>query len=198
MRHVVEWLLSDSERGAIQAALADYGQPASSEVLAEISLAKNRLLSPVGVRGSARHPAAPLIAERVARGGGGAAALERVQLRRSAGGAVRLLAEHPHRLAHYRERWKWVVVDEFQDTNEAQGVLIALLVGPDGNVWAVADDDQLIYSWRGAEPRNVLGFGERFPAHAGSCSAGTSAPGRRSSTPRWRAWRKTSGGRRRH
>ena len=79
--------------------------------------------------------------------------------------AVRLLAEHPHRLAHYRERWKWVVVDEFQDTNEAQGVLIALMVGPDGNVCAVADDDQLIYSWRGAEPRNVLEFGERFPGH---------------------------------
>ena len=57
------------------------------------------------------------------------------------------------------------MVDEFQDTNEAQGVLIALLVGPDGNVCAVADDDQLIYSWRGAEPRNVLEFGERFPGH---------------------------------
>ena len=165
MRHVIEWLLSDSKRGAIQAALDDYGQPASSEVLSEISLAKNRLLSPVAYERSARHPAAPLIAEvwRQAE----------EELRRSNAfsfddllvGAVQLLAEHPHRLAHYRERWKWVVVDEFQDTNEAQGVLIALLVGPDGNVCAVADDDQLIYSWRGAEPRNVLEFGERFPRH---------------------------------
>jgi DNA helicase-2/ATP-dependent DNA helicase PcrA len=80
-------------------------------------------------------------------------------------GAVRLLAERPHRLAHYRERWKWVVVDEFQDTNEAQGALVSLLVGPGGNVCAVADDDQLIYSWRGAEPRNVLEFRERFAGH---------------------------------
>ena len=80
--------------------------------------------------------------------------------------AVRLLAEHPDRLASYRERWKWIVVDEFQDTNEAQGVLIALLAGSDGNVCAVAEDDQLIYSWRGAEPRNVLEFGEPFPGHA--------------------------------
>ena len=63
MRHVIEWLLSDSQRGAIQAALADYGQPASTEVLAEISLAKNRLLSPAAYERSARHPAAPLIAE---------------------------------------------------------------------------------------------------------------------------------------
>ena len=165
MRHVIEWLLSDSKGGAIQAALDDYGQPASSEVLSEISLAKNRLLSPVAYERSARHPAAPLIAEvwRQAE----------EELRRSNAfsfddllvGAVRLLAEHPHRLAHYRERWKWVVVDEFQDTNEAQGVLVALLVGADGNVCAVADDDQLIYSWRGAEPRNVLEFGERFPGH---------------------------------
>jgi DNA helicase-2/ATP-dependent DNA helicase PcrA len=165
MRHVIEWLLSDSQRGAIQAALDDYGRPASSEVLSEISLAKNRLLSPMAYEQSAVHPAAPLIAEvwREAE----------EELRRSNAFsfddllvcAVRLLAEHPHRLAHYRERWKWVVVDEFQDTNEAQGVLIALLVGPDGNVCAVADDDQLIYSWRGAEPRNVLEFGERFPGH---------------------------------
>ena len=165
MRHVIEWLLSDSQRGAIHGGLADYGQPASSEVLAEISLAKNRLLSPGVYERSARHPAAPLIAElwREAE----------EELRRSNAfsfddllvEAVRLLAGYPHRLAHYRERWKWVVVDEFQDTNEAQSVLIALLVGPDGNVCAVADDDQLIYSWRGAEPRNVLAFGERFPAH---------------------------------
>jgi DNA helicase-2/ATP-dependent DNA helicase PcrA len=115
---------------------------------------------------SARHPAGRVIAE-VWR------AAEEERRRSNAFsfddllvGAVRLLAEHPHRLAHYRARWKWVVVDEFQDTNEAQAALIALLVGPDGNICAVADDDQLIYSWRGAEPRNVLEFGERFPGHA--------------------------------
>ena len=46
MRRVVDWLLSDAERGEIQRALADYGQPASAEVLAEISRAKNPLLTP--------------------------------------------------------------------------------------------------------------------------------------------------------
>ena len=166
MRHVVEWLLSDSRRAAIQAARGGYGQPPSNEVLAEISLAKNRLLSPAAYERSALHPAAPLIA-----------ALWREaeeELRRSNAFTfddllvcgVRILVEHAHRLAHYRERWKWLLVDEFQDTNEAQAVLIALLAGPYGNVCAVADYDQLIYSWRGAEPRNVLGFGERFPGHA--------------------------------
>jgi DNA helicase-2/ATP-dependent DNA helicase PcrA len=166
LRHVIEWLLSNSKRGAIQAVVDAYGEPASSEVLSEISLAKNRLCSPVMYERSTRHPAAPVIAEvwREA---------EKELCRSNAFSfdgllveAVRLLAEHPDRLAHCRQRWKWVLVDEFQDTNEAQGVLIALLVGPDGNVCAVADDDQLIHSFRVAEPRNVLAFAERFPGHA--------------------------------
>ena len=62
MRRVIDWLLSDADRGQIQRALADYGQPASAEVLAEISRAKNRLLSPDGYERSATHPGAPLIA----------------------------------------------------------------------------------------------------------------------------------------
>ena len=62
VRRVIEWLLSDQQRGQIQQALADYGQPASAEVLSEISLAKNRLLSPERYEEHARHAAAPLIA----------------------------------------------------------------------------------------------------------------------------------------
>ena len=166
VRRVIEWLLSDQQRGQIQQALADYGQPAAAEVLAEISLAKNRLLSPNSYEQHARHAAAPLIAAvwREAE----------IELQRSNAldfddlltHAVRLLAEHPHRLAFYRQRWRWLVVDEYQDTNEAQSILIALLAGAGGNVCCVADDDQLIYSWRGAQSRNILAFGERFPAHA--------------------------------
>ena len=163
VRKVIEWLLSDAQRGAIQAALTDSGQPASAELLGEISLAKNRLLSPDTY-------------ERARPGGALVAAVWReleVELRRSNAFdfddllvySVRLLAEHPHRLTHYRQRWRWLLVDEFQDTNETQSVLVALLAGAGGNVTVVADDDQLIYSWRGAEPRNVLGFGERHPGH---------------------------------
>ena len=79
--------------------------------------------------------------------------------------AVRLLAEHPHRLTHLRQRWKWLVVDEMQDTNEAQASLLHLLAGPDGNVTCTGDDDQAIYRFRSAEPRNILRFGDRYPAH---------------------------------
>ena len=165
VRRVIEWLLSGQQRGQIQQALADHGQPAAAEVLAEISLAKNRLLSPDSYEQAARHTAAPLIATvwREAE----------VELQRSNSFdfddllvyAVRLLAEHPHRLAFYRQRWRWLLVDEYQDTNEAQSVLVALLAGAGGNVCCVGDDDQLLYSWRGAEPRNMLAFSERFPAH---------------------------------
>src|SRR3954452_3686946 len=165
VRRVIEWLLSDAQRGSIQAALADCGQPASAEVLAEISLAKNRLLGPDAYEQHARHPAAALIAAvwREAEG----------ELRRSNAfdyddllvHAVRLLAEHPHRLAFYRQRWPWLLVDEYQDTNEAQSVLVALLAGAGGNVTVVGDDDQVVYSWRGADARNMLRFGEHYPAH---------------------------------
>ena len=166
VRRVIDWLLSDAQRGRVQHALADVGQPAAGEVLAEISLAKNRLHTPDGYEHTARHPAASLIAA-VWR------EVER-ELRRSNAWdfddllacTVRLLAEQPHRLAFYRQRWPWIVVDEFQDTNEAQAVLVALLAGAGGNVCCVGDDDQLVYSWRGAEPRNILAFAERFPGHA--------------------------------
>ena len=62
MRRVIDWLLSDAERGDIQRALADYGRPASAEVLAEISRAKNALLSPDAYERCTSHPGAPLIA----------------------------------------------------------------------------------------------------------------------------------------
>ena len=58
-----------------------------------------------------------------------------------------------------------------QDTNEAQATLVHLLAGRDGNLTVVGDDDQAIYRFRCAEPRNILAFGERYPRHRASCSA---------------------------
>ncbi len=158
MRRVVDWLLSDAERGEIQQALADYGQPASAEVLAEISRAKNRCMTPEVYERSAKHPAAPLVAA-VWR------ECER-ELRRCNAWefddllacAVRLLSEHPHRLAWLRQRWRWIVADEFQDVSHAQAMLVDLLAGPDGNVCVCGDDDQVIYRFRHADPGHILGF----------------------------------------
>ncbi|MGB8878849.1 MAG: UvrD-helicase domain-containing protein [Solirubrobacteraceae bacterium] len=164
MRRVVDWLLSDAERGQIQRALRDHGQPASAEVLAEISRAKNLLLTHETYERPAAHPAALLIAA-VWRES------ERELQRSNAmdfddllAFAVRLLAEHPHRLAWLRQRWRWILVDEYQDTSCAQATLVDLLAGPDGNLCVVGDDDQLIHGWRHADPKHILGFAERHPA----------------------------------
>ncbi|MGQ0715115.1 MAG: ATP-dependent helicase [Gemmatimonadaceae bacterium] len=76
---------------------------------------------------------------------------------------VRVLRENPTRLAAYRERFQFVLVDEYQDTNRAQYQFVTLLAGEHGNVCVVGDDDQSIYGWRGADIRNILDFEKDFP-----------------------------------
>jgi DNA helicase II / ATP-dependent DNA helicase PcrA len=75
----------------------------------------------------------------------------------------RLFTEHPEILGKYVRRYRYLLVDEFQDTNLAQRELLRLLAGARGNVCAVGDDDQCIYGWRGAEVRNILRFEQAFP-----------------------------------
>ncbi len=76
---------------------------------------------------------------------------------------VRVLQQNPDRVASYRERFRFLLVDEYQDTNRAQYELVKLLAGADGNVLVVGDDDQSIYGWRGADIRNILDFERDFP-----------------------------------
>ena len=76
---------------------------------------------------------------------------------------VRVLRENAVRLTAYRERFQFVLVDEYQDTNRAQYQLVTLLGGEHGNVCVVGDDDQSIYGWRGADIRNILDFEKDFP-----------------------------------
>ena len=63
----------------------------------------------------------------------------------------------------YRERFRWILVDEYQDTNHAQYRLLQLLAGEDGNLTVVGDEDQSVYGFRGAEVRNILEFEDDFP-----------------------------------
>lgn len=76
---------------------------------------------------------------------------------------LKLFREHPAILAEYRTRFRYVLVDEFQDTNYAQWELLKLLTGPDGNLTVVADDDQSIYKFRGAAVSNLLSFTDTYP-----------------------------------
>ena len=76
---------------------------------------------------------------------------------------LELLADHPPVLQQYRERFRYVLVDEYQDTNRAQYELIRLITAESRNLCVVGDDDQSIYGWRGADIRNILDFEDDYP-----------------------------------
>jgi len=75
-----------------------------------------------------------------------------------------LFRARPNILQNYRRRFKYILVDEYQDTNYSQTQLVYLLAGSDPNLTIVADDDQAIYRWRGAAVSNILDFRRRYPA----------------------------------
>jgi DNA helicase II / ATP-dependent DNA helicase PcrA len=77
--------------------------------------------------------------------------------------AVQLLASSDAVRDAYRRRFRYLLVDEYQDTNRPQYELVRLLAGDGGNVTVVGDEDQSIYSWRGADIRNILDFERDFP-----------------------------------
>ncbi len=77
--------------------------------------------------------------------------------------AYLLLAHHADVLEAYRERFRYILVDEYQDTNHAQYEITKLLAAGHQNIMVVGDDDQSIYSWRGADIRNILEFEEDYP-----------------------------------
>ena len=77
--------------------------------------------------------------------------------------AIKILTENPDVLEYYSEKFKYILVDEYQDTNKAQFMLISLLAGRYGNITVVGDNDQGIYSFRGADISNILNFEKDFP-----------------------------------
>ena len=76
---------------------------------------------------------------------------------------IKILSENPDVLDYYTEKFKYILVDEYQDTNKAQFTLVSLLASKYGNVTAVGDNDQGIYSFRGADITNILNFEKDFP-----------------------------------
>ena len=77
--------------------------------------------------------------------------------------AVELLRDHPEARAHWSGRFRYLHVDEYQDTNNLQYEILRLLTGPERNLCVVGDEDQSIYSWRGADVGHILRFAEDFP-----------------------------------
>jgi DNA helicase-2/ATP-dependent DNA helicase PcrA len=76
---------------------------------------------------------------------------------------VRLLKSSGETREKYNRRYKYLLIDEYQDTNRPQYELMRLLAGPESNVCVVGDEDQSIYSWRGADIKNILEFEKDFP-----------------------------------
>ena len=76
---------------------------------------------------------------------------------------IKILTENPDVLEYYTEKFKYVLVDEYQDTNKAQFTLVTILASKYGNITVVGDNDQGIYSFRGADISNILNFEKDFP-----------------------------------
>lgn len=76
---------------------------------------------------------------------------------------VELFRSVPQVLEYYQDRFRYIMVDEYQDTNAAQFALVSLLARRDKNLWVVGDDDQSIYKFRGADIENILNFEKVFP-----------------------------------
>ena len=142
----------------------DHKQLTPRTVLSRISWAKNHMLDPQEVYLQSTDP----ISERIAH----VYEIYRKELRKANAldfddlllETVRLLRASSEVRERYSRRFRYLLIDEYQDTNRPQYELIKLLAGPEQNVCVVGDEDQSIYSWRGADIRNILEFERDFPA----------------------------------
>ncbi len=139
------------------------GEFRPSIVLGAISRAKNEMLDPTFLAENAANHRERTIARLATR------YQQRLQAARALDfddlllEAVRLFDEAPDVLTRYQDRWHYLHVDEYQDTNRAQYLWISALARKRGNLAVVGDDDQSIYSWRGADLRNILDFERDWP-----------------------------------
>ncbi|RMD81464.1 MAG: ATP-dependent DNA helicase PcrA, partial [Candidatus Dadabacteria bacterium] len=132
-------------------------------VLGFIDAAKNEARGPGQCRSDGADPLAEEYAQLYAR--------YQQQLKRSGAmdfgdlilNVLELFRSCPDLLAYYRSRFRYIHVDEYQDTNHAQYLLVAALAANHRNICVVGDDDQSIYTWRGASIRNILEFERDFP-----------------------------------
>ncbi|MFZ1487743.1 MAG: UvrD-helicase domain-containing protein [Candidatus Saccharimonas aalborgensis] len=160
----------DDRQGLIKQAMkelslsADMVKPRA--VSAAISSAKNEMVGPEEYAEVAQFPFQKSVAKLYAR----------YEQRRKEAGAVdfddllletvRLFRDSPKTRNHYQAQFRHILIDEYQDTNAAQYAIMKALIGPEKNICVVGDDWQSIYSWRGADFKNILGFERDFPGAA--------------------------------
>jgi DNA helicase-2/ATP-dependent DNA helicase PcrA len=155
---------ADEQRALVTRVLKELGLDVKDhpprQVLARISRATNRCQDPADASRTAGDDVTAQVFERY------------TELKRSAGVvdfddmlglALRLLRDRQTVRRAVQRRTRWLLVDEFQDTNRLQMELLATTLGGNGNITAVGDEDQSIYGWRGAEMENILSFERLFP-----------------------------------
>ena len=159
---------TDDQQSLMKQILREEDMPLTGEfrpsvVLGAISRAKNEMLDPSFLSEHAANHRERTIARLATR--------YRERLRKAQAldfddlllEAVRLFDEASEVLAKYQERWRYLHVDEYQDTNRAQYLWVRALAAKHHNLCVVGDDDQSIYSWRGADLRNILDFERDWP-----------------------------------
>ncbi len=152
---------------AVKGALRDLHIPEATlhprAVLSRMSLAKNRMISCEQYRKAAVDDYDELVARAWQRYDERLRRAHTLDFDDLLLGLVRLLADHPAILAALRDRFRFVLVDEYQDTNGPQYEIVRQLAAAHRNLCVVGDDDQSIYGWRGADIRKILNFGQDFP-----------------------------------
>src|SRR6266566_1013605 len=141
----------------------DDKQTTPRAVLAHISWAKNHMLDPQEVYLQSADPKTERVAQIYAEYRKELAKANALDFDDLLLEAVRLLKAVPSVREYYNRRFHHILIDEYQDTNRPQYELMRLLAGNRHNVCAVGDEDQSIYSWRGADIRNILEFEKDFP-----------------------------------
>jgi superfamily I DNA/RNA helicase len=156
------------QQGIVKAAMRRLGlddkwmKPAA--VLSRISWAKNHMIDPQGLYLQSKDPKTEALAQIFAAYNGELAKANALDFDDLLLEAVRLLKAVSGVREYYQRKFQYLLVDEYQDTNRPQYELLRLLVGERQNVCAVGDEDQSIYSWRGADIRNILEFERDFSA----------------------------------
>lgn len=141
----------------------DDKQMKPSAVLGRISWAKNHMLDPQEMYLQSADPLTEKVAHIFAEYGKELRKANALDFDDLLLETVRLLKSSSEVRERYQSRYEYLLIDEYQDTNRPQYELIKLLAGPDHNVCVVGDEDQSIYSWRGADIRNILEFEQDFP-----------------------------------
>ncbi|HEY6057351.1 MAG TPA: UvrD-helicase domain-containing protein, partial [Candidatus Limnocylindrales bacterium] len=159
---------TDDQQSLMKQILKDEDLPATGEfrpsiILGAISRAKNEMLDAAFLRENAVNAHEKMIARLAARYEGRLRAANALDFDDLLLGAVRLFEEAPVVLERYQQRWRYLHVDEYQDTNRPQYLWVKALAARYRNLAVVGDDDQSIYSWRGADIRNILDFERDYP-----------------------------------